>query len=240
MNENNNQLALSSEALSAEAGVLGSMLIDEKAVGPMMLALTEEDFLSPEGKRVFQVIRDRYNRGEAVDPLLVAADLGDAYRPRIAEYIDWTFTSANADAYAQTLKRTSRLYRLRQLGEELNRAADEEACRALIDRGNLLLCERSGVRRVTMEDGFREFFIRHDPKKPPEYFKWRFGGLDEEVHVAAGDMVVIGGYPSAGKTAFALQIAFAGAKTRRVGFFSYETAADKLHDRTVADRKSVV
>lgn len=27
MNENNNQLALSSEALSAEAGVLGSMLI---------------------------------------------------------------------------------------------------------------------------------------------------------------------------------------------------------------------
>ena len=184
MNENNNQLALSSEALSAEAGVLGSMLIDEKAVGPMMLALTEEDFLSPEGKRVFQVIRDRYNRGEAVDPLLVAADLGDAYRPRIAEYIDWTFTSANADAYAQTLKRTSRLYRLRQLGEELNRAADEEACRALIDRGNLLLCERPGVRRVTMEDGFREFFIRHDPKKPPEYFKWRFGGLDEEVHVA--------------------------------------------------------
>ena len=235
MNQNeNNMLTLSSEALSAEAGVLGSMLIDEKAVGPMMLALTEEDFLSPEGKRVFQVIRDRYNRGEAVDPLLVAADLGDAYRPRIAEYIDWTFTSANADAYAQTLKRTSRLYRLRQLGEELNRAADEEACRALIDRGNLLLCERSGVRRVTMEDGFREFFIRHDPKKPPEYFKWRFGGLDEEVHVAGGDMVVIGGYPSAGKTAFALQIAFAGAKTRRVGFFSYETAADKLHDRTVA------
>ena len=32
-------------------------------------------------------------------------------------------------------------------------------------------------------------------------FKWRFGGLDEEVHVAGGDMVVIGGYPSAGKTA---------------------------------------
>ena len=235
MNQNeNNMLTLSSEAISAEVGVLGSMLIDEAAVGPVMMAVSEEDFLTQEAKRVFQAIRDRYARGEPVDPLLVAADLGDAYRPRIAEYIDWTFTSANADAYAQTLKRTSRLYRLRQLGEELNRAADEEACRARIDRGNLLLCERPGVRRLTMEQGFREFFIRHDPKKPPEYFKWRFGGLDEEVHVAAGDMVVIGGYPSAGKTAFALQIAFAGAKTRRVGFFSYETAADKLHDRTVA------
>ena len=235
MNQNeNNMLTLSSEAISAEVGVLGSMLIDEAAVGPVMMAVSEEDFLTQEAKRVFQAIRDRYARGEPVDPLLVAADLGDAYRPRLAEYIDQTVSSANAEGYARALKRTSRLYRLRQLGEELNRAADEEACRALIDRGNLLLCERPGVRRLTMEQGFREFFARHDPKHPPEYVKWGLGGLDQEVHAAAGDMVVIGGYPSAGKTAFALQIAFAGAKTRRVGFFSYETAADKLHDRTVA------
>lgn len=235
MNQNeNNMLTLSSEAISAEVGVLGSMLIDEAAVGPVMMAVSEEDFLTQEAKRVFQAIRDRYARGEPVDPLLVAADLGDAYRPRLAEYIDQTVSSANAEGYARALKRTSRLYRLRQLGEELNRAADEEACRALIDRGNLLLCERPGVRRLTMEQGFREFFARHDPKHPPEYVKWGLGGLDQEVHAAGGDMVVIGGYPSAGKTAFALQISFAMARTRRVGFFSYETAADKLHDRTVA------
>ena len=235
MNQNeNNMLTLSSEAISAEVGVLGSMLIDEAAVGPVMMAVSEEDFLTQEAKRVFQAIRDRYARGEPVDPLLIAADLGDAYRPRLAEYIDQTVSSANAEHYAQALKRTSRLYRLRQLGEELSQAEDEDACRALIDRGNLLLCERPGVRRLTMEQGFREFFARHDPKHPPEYVKWGLGGLDQEVHAAGGDMVVIGGYPSAGKTAFALQISFAMARTRRVGFFSYETAADKLHDRTVA------
>ena len=230
----NGLFELGSEAVSAEIGVLGSMLIDEAAVGPVMLTLTEEDFLTREAKRVFQAMRTRYTRGEPVDPLLIAADLGDAYRPVLAKYIDETVTAANAEHYAQALKRTSRLYRLRRLGEELSQAADEDACRALIDRGNLLFCERSDVRRMTMEDGFREFFVRHDPKKPPEYFKWRFGGLDEEVHAAGGDMVVVGGYPSAGKTAFALQVAFAWAKTRRVGFFSYETAVDKLHDRTVA------
>ena len=235
MNQNeNNMLTLSSEAISAEVGVLGSMLIDEAAVGPVMMAVSEEDFLTQEAKRVFQAIRDRYARGEPVGPLLIAADLGDAYRPVLAKYIDETVTAANAEGYARALKRTSRLYRLRRLGEELSQAADEDACRALIDRGNLLLCERPGVRQLTMEQGFREFFARHDPKHPPEYVKWGLGGLDQEVHAAGGDMVVIGGYPSAGKTAFALQIAFAGAKTRRVGFFSYETAADKLHDRTVA------
>ena len=230
----NSLFALGSEAVSAEVGVLGSMLIDEKTVGPVMLALTEEDFLTPEGKRVFQAMRTRYTRGEPVDPLLIAADLGDAYRPILAKYIDETVSAANAEHYAQALKRTSRLYRLRQLGEELPQAADEDACRALIDRGNLLLCERPGVRRLTMEQGYREFFLRHDPKHPPEYVKWGLGGLDGEVHATGGDMVVVGGYPSAGKTAFALQIAFGMAKTRRVGFFSYETAVDKLHDRTVA------
>ena len=200
MNQNeNNMLTLSSEAISAEVGVLGSMLIDEAAVGPVMMAVSEEDFLTQEAKRVFQAMRTRYTRGEPMDPLLIAADLGDAYRPRLAEYIDQTVSSANAEHYAQALKRTSRLYRLRQLGEELSQAEDEDACRALIDRGNLLLCERPGVRRLTMEQGFREFFARHDPKHPPEYVKWGLGGLDQEVHAAGGDMVVIGGYPSAGK-----------------------------------------
>ena len=91
MNQNeNNLLTLSSEAISAEVGVLGSMLIDEAAVGPVMMAVSEEDFLTQEAKRVFQAIRDRYARGEPVDPLLIAADLGDAYRPVLAKYIDET------------------------------------------------------------------------------------------------------------------------------------------------------
>lgn len=43
MNQNeNNMLTLSSEAISAEVGVLGSMLIDEAAVGPVMMAVSEE------------------------------------------------------------------------------------------------------------------------------------------------------------------------------------------------------
>lgn len=63
MNQNeNNMLTLSSEAISAEVGVLGSMLIDEAAVGPVMMAVSEEDFLTQEAKRVFQAIRDQIGR----------------------------------------------------------------------------------------------------------------------------------------------------------------------------------
>lgn len=47
-------------------------------------------------------------------------------------------------------------------------------------------------------------------------------------------MVVLGGYPSDGKTALALQFAFGIGKKHRVGFFSYESTRDKLFDRTVS------
>ena len=153
---------LSERMMEAAAGVLGSMLIDEEAVGPMLQAVAEDDFRQPEYRSLFRAIRE------------------------------------------------------------------------LIDQASLLLSERSGVRRLTMERGFLDFFKRHSQEQPPDHLRLGLGCLDDLVQIRPGDMVVIGGYASAGKTAFALQLAFQIAKTKRVGFFSYETAADKLHDRLVA------
>jgi len=48
-------------------------------------------------------------------------------------------------------------------------------------------------------------------------------------------MIIIGGYPSDGKTALALQFASGIGKGHRVGFFSYESTKDKLFDRHVAN-----
>ena len=131
-------------------------------------------------------------------------------------------------------RETSRLWRLRQIGRQLSEAEDQEACRELADQANLLLCERGGVRRLDTRQGLKEFFIRHDGKNRRESLQWGFSRLDGALHVSGGDMVVLGGYASAGKTALALQLAFHIAGKKRVGFFSYETSADKLMDRTVA------
>ena len=42
---------------------------------------------------------------------------------------------------------------------------------------------------------------------------------------------MLGGYPSDGKTALALSMAYAQAETLRVGFFSLETKTSKLFSR---------
>ncbi|MDE7261057.1 MAG: AAA family ATPase [Oscillospiraceae bacterium] len=220
--------------LTAEQGVLGSMLIDEKTVGPMLMAVSEDDFQAQENRNIFRAFRELYNQGRAPDPLLVNEHLGRAYDQYLAKLVNLTPTAANAEEYAKSLRETSRLYRLRQIGGQLAQANDPDECRELIDRANMLLCERSGVQKLTMEQGFREFFARHDKKNRPEPVRFGFSKLDEVLRIGGGDMVVIGGYPSAGKTAFALQLASHIARERRVGFFSYETSADKLYDRMVA------
>ena len=234
MTQNKDGAPLSEEMRTAAVGVLGSMLIDEKAVGPMLQSVTEEDFLVPEFRNLFRAFRELYGQGRHCDPILVNEHLGGAYNELLAEIIDITPTSANAAAYAQALREPSRLWRLRGIGSEINQAKDLDSCRELLDKANRLLSERSGIRRLSLERGFTEFFKRHSQTRPPDYLRWGLGGMDEEIHAGPGDLVVIGGYPSTGKTAFVLQVAFHIAKTKRVGFYSYETSADKLHDRTVA------
>ena len=230
--------ALGESLMTSAVGVLGSMLIDPDAVGPMLLAVTEDDFRLTEQRKVFRTMGEIHAEGVSVDPILVADRLGGEYRKYLANLINATPSSANADAYAKELKRTSRLWKMREIGEALMIAENEDECRTLFDKGNLLLCERSGVKRMTMEQGDREFWDRKDGTGE-NYLTWGFSGLDQKIHVGGGDVVVLGGRPSAGKTAASLQFGVHIAQSRRVGFFSYETSVRKLYDRIVACQAQV-
>ena len=126
-NDKDKQGQLLSESLmTAAVGVLGSMLIDEAAVGPMLMAVAEDDFQLPEQRTIFRCMAQLYGQGQPVDAITVSEALGGKYRELMARYIEVTPTAANADAYAEALKKTSRLHRLRQIGEQLATAEEEE------------------------------------------------------------------------------------------------------------------
>ena len=228
------QKILSERLLTAEQGVLGSMLIDGEAIGPMLAAVRPEDFQRPENRNIFQAFRELYGQGKACDPILVNEYMGGSYRQYLADLMELTPTAANAEEYARVLRESSRLWRLRTIGDKLAQAEDLEACRKLADQAGLLLCDRSEVRKTDMKQGLKEFFLRHGGGQQKEFIRWGISWLDERLHIGGGDMVVIGGQASSGKTAFALQLAFHIARQKRVGFFSYETGNEKLIDRTVA------
>ena len=228
------------QALEAQAAVLGSMLIDPEVVGPMLHQLTPEDFTEGQYRQIFYAFRRLQGQGKAPDAFTVNDALGGNYREILAQLMEITPTSANAEEYAAICHRTALQYRLAEYGEQMADAAgDLEQQRAIADKITALTCEKPGTRITGLSQCFEEFLDRHADGKRPAYFTWGISSLDERIYVEPGDFIVLGGYPSAGKTALALQMAFHIAKSKRVGYFYYENNDKKLFDRLVALRAKV-
>ena len=221
-------------AMEAQVNVLGSMLIDPETIGPMLHQLTAEDFIEGRFRAVFQAIKRLQGQGKAPDPLTVNDALGGNYREILAGLMDATPTSANAGEYAGICHRTALQYHLAELGEQLAEAPDLEAQQAVVDKISALACRKPGVRITDLRQCYEEFLDRHAEGKKPAYFTWGIPALDERIYVEPGDFTVLGGYPSAGKTALALQMSFHIAEQKRVGYFYYENNDKKLFDRLVA------
>jgi len=92
--------------------------------------------------------------------------------------------------------------------------------------------DKSSLRICTMEDAMRIFMERHVGER--KYLSWPITVLNQVLYCEPGDFVILGGYPSAGKSAFALQCCWHWAERMNVGFFSLETSSEKLFDRKMA------
>lgn len=82
-------------------------------------------------------------------------------------------------------------------------------------------------------------YIRKLDEKP-RYIPSGIPVLDKHLHLAPGNLFIIGGRPSAGKTALSLQMACEQARRGfRVCYFSLETDPDTLTARIIANRLAV-
>lgn len=78
-------------------------------------------------------------------------------------------------------------------------------------------------------------YIRRLDEKP-QYIPTGLSILDKHLHLSPGNLFIIGGRPSAGKTALALQMAIAQAhRGIRVCFFSLETDPTTLTNRIISN-----
>lgn len=220
----------------AQVGVLGSMLLAPELVGQVMAQVRADDFTSGVFRSIFQAITGLFLDGKPVDPVLVKerlAGLGNAAQT-LLEIMDLTPTAANVWEYTAELKKQSALVRLREIGQQLETVRVLADAQELVDQANSIFSSRPGVERVSAQQMVEDFMERHGEGKHPDYLTWSLPKLDKVTYAELGDMVLIGGYPSAGKTALALRFAWHMAQTKRVGFYSLETRPSKLGDRSIA------
>lgn len=217
--------------LDAQYSVLGSMLISPEVVPKVMHESSETDFRGG-CLTVYRAIRSLFLAGSPVDPVAVAGALGENYRGFLIQLMDVTPTAANIDLYLSVCRDQARVAAIRELAGRMVAEESMDNLRPLLERASNLLVQRPGLKIITMVDALDSFMDRHTQER--KYLTWPVVELNEYIYAEPGDFIIIGGYPSSGKSAWALQCAWHWARDHKVGFFSLETSSEKLFDRQMS------
>ncbi|MDT8300617.1 MAG: replicative DNA helicase [Sedimentisphaerales bacterium] len=238
------------ESLAAEAAVLGSMLIDPECIGDVVEHLTAEAFYRVEHRYIYDALITLYEKNQGVgidavllrDELLKRKQLEEVGIDYIAKILDSVPSSANVGYYTGIVKDKMLLRELigtageildsayNQVGdtaEVLDEAEQKmfaitdkhvsgsaSALKDLVARSFDLIEKRQGIHVTGLPTGFYE--------------------LDElTCGLQNGEMIIVAGRPSMGKTSLALNIAehIGLMEKTPVAIFSLEMGKQQLAER---------
>lgn len=217
--------------LDAQYSVLGSILISPEVAPKVMSETSERDYVGT-CQTVYKAMRRLFLSGTAIDPVSVAGVLGPSYREFLAQLMVVTPSAANIDHYISLCREQAKVSMVREISRKMTEADSSEKLRKLLEEASGLMVDRPFLKITTMSDALKSFMERHT--KTARYLTWPVRELDDRLYAELGDLIIIGGYPSSGKSAWALQCAWHWAKDYKVGFFSLETSSEKLFDRQMA------
>lgn len=215
----------------AQNGVLGSALIEPSLVPKVIAHTSAADYIGP-CRTVYETMRSLFLSGNPVDVISISSALGPDYRDYLLQLMEITPTAANIDNYIRLCHEQAQVMAIREIGASMATTESTEQARSLIEDASRLMVNKAALKISSTSDALKSFMDRHTQKVT--YLTWPVQELNDRLYAEPGDLILIGGYPSAGKTAWALQCAWHWAKNYRVGFYSLETSSEKLFDRLMA------
>ena len=223
-------------ASQAQMSVIGSMLRDPQRIPLVLSKLAPEDFIDGTCRSTFTAIRKLTREGRPVDAVTVADAMqgGDRYAGWLREVLMVTPTAANVGEYIPIVRKTAVRRRILELSEKLPEA-DDEGLEALVRQMASTLSATERMPRMTAADRADDFYRRMKGGEKPKYLPWGIPTADRAVYAELGDMILLGGYASSGKTLLSITMAMAQAKAGyKVGYYSLETSPQKMTDRQIA------
>lgn len=241
----------------AEESVLGSILLDNGAMGTVSLIVSGADFFRDQTRWTYEACCTLYARAEAINQITLAAELGRqkhlddvggvAY---LSELIANTPTSLHADYYAKEVERCARMRRLIQAGSQIVQLAYEnkaEPDKTLTQAESLLMgLRQSGNTRglVPMREIVDEYLAEMAQREAPESkAKVRIPtGLSDLDRLLGGlhptDLIILAARPAMGKTSWLANVAEQAAVKLglKVAIFSLEMSRGQLLERLLASR----
>jgi replicative DNA helicase len=246
-------LKLPPHSVEAEQSVLGGLLLDNNAFDRIADIVTEQDFYRHDHKLIFRHIIKMIEAASPADVITVAESLENSNElmtvgglPYVASLAQNTPSAANIRRYAEIVRERAIMRQLVEIGTQITDSAFNPQGR---DASQILDEAEAAVFKIAEagakgKSGWLEMpslltqvvekidylFQRENPNEVTGVTTG-YVDLDERTSgLQPGDMVVVAGRPSMGKTAFSLNIAenVALLTGRPVAVFSMEMPGTSL------------
>ncbi len=251
------QLTLPPNSLQAERALLGGLMLDNSAWERVADRVVADDFYRPDHRLIFWAIEDLAEKREPCDPVTLSERLdargelddagGLAYLASLAKD---TPSAANVVDYAAIIRERALLRELIQAGNDIAGSAYRPEGRGvaeLVDaaeRQVFGIAERgrrrgSGFVRVReiLNDTVNRLDELHQSDGSITGLETGFSKLDEYTSgLQPGDLIIVAGRPSMGKTTLAVNVAEYAAIQNKlpVAIFSMEMSIDQLAFRMIS------
>lgn len=240
--------------LEAERSVLGGIFLKQDVFGDIIEILSPDDFYKNAHKIIYETMREIYNKGEPLDPLVVMNRLRKSEKfdevggeQIFYDIVEEVPTAANITAYAKIVKEKAILRRLGDVGTkivEMTYSGYEEA-ENILDRAEGMIFKISENSEskdlVKIRDAMSDEFLRLEKvyanKGTTIGISSGFTDFDQMTSgFQPSDLVILAARPAMGKTAFALNLALNAAlkSEKAVLLFSMEMSSSQLLQRLLA------
>ena len=233
--------------LDAEMSVLGALLLEPNASHEIMGTLGPDDFYRPAHGRVFEAMVELTSRSEAVDEVTVAAELkkmghleNSGGRTFLAQLSMRVPSAANIGHYARIVQKRSQARKLIKAATTIASSGYDESAdvETLLDQAATQILDlnaktESGLTHMKsiVQDAFALIEERFKKKEEITGVPTGFHSFDKmTAGFQPGDLVIVAGRPSMGKTALALNMAQYAALKKKVptAVFSLEMSKESL------------
>lgn len=241
-------LRLPPQSIEAEEAVLGGILLDNRSLDRANEILIADDFYRESHRRIFNALNDLDERRERADVITLTEALkrrGDLEAvggaAEVAELVERTATAANVELYAKIVKDKAILRSLMEAGTDIVSKASQGTgdVEQFLDHAEARIFEIS-ERRVRQAftkiesiivDSIKNIESLYERKEavtgvPTGYFE-----IDRLTSgFQRGELIIIAGRPSMGKSALATNIGqnAAAATGKPVAMFSLEMSKESL------------
>lgn len=241
-------------SIEAEKSVLGGIFLKPSIFGDVVEILHPNDFYKNGHKLIYEAMRDIYNSGTEIDPIVVVNRLkkNEKFDELVGEQLLFDIisdvpTAANIIEYAKIVKEKATLRRLGEVGTKIVELAYEgyEEVDNILDKAEGMIFKISenvdSKDLVSLKDVIAQEFVRlekvYQNKGVATGISSGFSDFDQMTSgFHPSDLIILAARPAMGKTAFALNLALNAAMKSKKGvlLFSLEMSSSQLLQRLLS------